>query len=122
MRAMLEGILDIEAEGSVLVRLHVQPGAGRSAVVGRHGDALKIRVAAPPAGGRANEAVLELLAAALGVKASDLELVGGAASRSKRVRVTGVEPDDVRKRLENAIGNAGPGSTVHRPQERRPGI
>jgi uncharacterized protein (TIGR00251 family) len=119
---MLEGILDIEAEGTVLVRLHVQPGAGRSAVVGRHGDALKVRVAAPPTGGRANEAVLELLAEVLGVKAADLELVGGASSRSKRVRVTGVEADDVRKRLENAVGNAGPGTTVHRPQERRPGI
>ncbi|MEY2478733.1 MAG: uncharacterized protein QOG87_4048 [Actinomycetota bacterium] len=119
---MLEGILDIEAEGTVLVRLHVQPGAGRAAVVGRHGDALKVRVAAPPTGGRANDAVLELLAEVLGVKAADLELVGGASSRSKRVRVTGVEPDDVRKRLENAVGNAGPGTTVHRPQERRPGI
>jgi uncharacterized protein (TIGR00251 family) len=119
---MLEGILDIEAEGTVLVRLHVQPGAGRSAVVGRHGDALKVRVASPPTGGRANEAVLELLAGALGVKATELELVSGASSRSKRVRVSGVEPDDVRKRLENAIGNAGPGTAVHRPQERRPGL
>lgn len=119
---MLEGILDIEAEGTVLLRLHVQPGAGRSAVVGRHGDALKVRVAAPPSGGRANEAVLELLAVVLGAKPADLELVSGASSRTKRVRVTGVEPDDVRKRLESAIGNAGPGATVHRPQERRPGI
>ena len=119
---MLEGILDIEAEGTVLLRLHVQPGAGRSAVVGRHGDAVKLRVAAPPTGGRANDAVLELLAESLGVKAGDLELVGGASSRSKRVRVTGLEADDVRKRLENAIGNAGPTSAVHRPQERRPGI
>lgn len=119
---MLEGILDIEAEGPVLLRLHVQPGAGRSAVVGRHGDAVKLRVAAPPTGGRANESVLELLAVTLGVKAGDLELVGGASSRSKRVRITGLEADDVRKRLENAIGNAGPSSAVHRPQEPRPGI
>jgi uncharacterized protein (TIGR00251 family) len=119
---MLEGILDIEAEGTVLLRLHVQPGAGRSAVVGRHGDALKLRIAAPPTGGRANDAVLELLGATLGLKPADLELVSGASSRSKRVRVTGLEADDVRKRLENAIGNAGPASAVHRPQERRPGI
>ena len=119
---MLDGILDIEAEGTVLLRLHVQPGAGRSAVVGRHGDAVKVRVAAPPTGGRANDAVLELLAETLGVKPGDLELTGGASSRSKRVRITGLEADDVRKRLENAIGNAGPSAAVHRPQERRPGI
>jgi uncharacterized protein (TIGR00251 family) len=113
---MLEGILDIEADGAVLLRLHVQPGAGRSAVVGRHGDALKVRVAAPPTGGRANDAVLALVAETLGVKGSDVELVGGGSSRSKRVRVKGVEADEVRKHLERAIGNAGGGPSVSGPQ------
>ena len=106
---MLDGIFDIEAEGTILLRLHVQPGAGRSAVVGRHGDALKVRVAAPPAGGRANEAVLELLATTLGVKQADVELVGGASSRTKRARVKGVEVADLERRLETAIANAGQG-------------
>ncbi|MDQ1375735.1 MAG: uncharacterized protein QOJ09_3073 [Actinomycetota bacterium] len=113
---MLEGILDIESDGAVLLRLHVQPGAGRSAVVGRHGDALKVRVAAPPTGGRANDAVLALIADTLGVKAADVELVGGDSSRSKRVRVKGVEADDVRKNLERAVGNAGPSRDVSGPQ------
>jgi len=112
---MLEGILDIESEGTVLLRLHVQPGAGRSAVVGRHGDALKVRVAAPPTGGRANDAVLGLLAETLGVKPADVELVSGASSRTKRVRVKGVEPDEVRKHLERAVGNAGQGPDVGGP-------
>jgi uncharacterized protein (TIGR00251 family) len=119
---MLEGIFDIEEEGTVLLRLHVQPGAGRSAVVGRHGDALKVRVAAPPEGGRANDAVLGLLGTILGVKPAELELVGGASSRSKRVRISGLEPDEVTKRLENGIGNVGPTSNVHRPQQGRPGL
>lgn len=113
---MLEGILDIEADGAVLLRLHVQPGAGRSAIVGRHGDALKVRVAAPPTGGRANDAVLALVADAVGAKPADVELVGGAASRSKRVRVKGVEADDLRKNLERAVGNAGGGPSVPGPQ------
>jgi uncharacterized protein (TIGR00251 family) len=113
---MLDGIFDIEKDGTVLLRLHVQPGAGRSAVVGRHGDALKVRVAAPPEGGRANDAVLGLLAETLGVKPAELELVGGASSRSKRVRIKGVEPEDVKKRLENAVGNAGHGRGVQSPK------
>ena len=113
---MLEGILDIESDGAVLLRLHVQPGAGRSAVVGRHGDALKVRVAAPPTGGRANDAVVALLAETVGAKPADIELVGGASSRTKRVRIKGVEPDELRKHLERAVGNAGQGPGVAGPQ------
>ena len=113
---MLEGIFDIEAEGTVLLRLHVQPGAGRSAIVGRHGDALKVRVAAPPSGGRANDAVLQLLASTLGVKGADVVLVGGASSRTKRVRIKGVEEDDLKRLLEAAVGNAGPGPGVQGSQ------
>ena len=106
---MLDGIFDIEAEDTVLLRLHVQPGAGRSAVVGRHGDALKVRVAAPPTGGRANDAVLEMLATTLGAKPADVELVGGASSRTKRIRVKGVEVADLERRLETAIASGGQG-------------
>ncbi len=76
--------------GGVLIDLRVQPGAGRNAVVGRHGDAIKVRVGAPPIGGRANEAVIDLLADTLGVKRADIEVVSGDNSRSKRVRVGGI--------------------------------
>ena len=93
----------------LLLRLHVQPGAGRSAVVGRHGDALKVKVGAPPEGGRANEAVLGLLASALGVDAAALTLESGATSRAKRDRIRGLGPDQLERRLEAAVtsGNAG---------------
>ena len=73
-------LYDDSPEGIVL-RVHVQPGAGRSAVVGRHGDALKVRVAAPPVDGRANEATRALLAEALGLPEADVELTAGPSSR-----------------------------------------
>ena len=62
---------DNEDNGTAVVRLHVQPGAGKTAVVGRHGDAVKVRVAAPPEGGRANDAVVVLMAATF-----DISVVG----------------------------------------------
>jgi uncharacterized protein (TIGR00251 family) len=78
-------------DGYVVVDVHVQPRAGRTAVVGRHGAALKLRVAAPPADGRANEATCELLARTLGVKGGAVSLVSGASSRTKRIRIDGVD-------------------------------
>lgn len=102
---------DVRSDGTVVLRLHVQPGARRSAVVGRHGDAVKVAVAAPPDRGRANEAVLELMAATLGVGRSAVELVAGTTSRSKRVAVVGVGPEAVRAALGNA---GGPGPVARR--------
>jgi uncharacterized protein len=99
-----------EVDGGVIVRVHVQPGAGRTAVVGRHGDALKVRVAAPPQDGRANEAAAALIADILGVAASSVELVSGPASRAKRFRVKGVEADDASTLLRTALdASAAPG-------------
>jgi uncharacterized protein (TIGR00251 family) len=83
--------VDVDASGDVVVTVHVQPGARRDAVVGRHGDALKVRVTAPPVGGRANQAVLRLVAAALGVPTASVEVASGASSRRKRLRITGVD-------------------------------
>ena len=101
-------------DGSFTLSIHAQPGAGRTAVVGRHGDALKVRVAAPPERGRANEALAALLAEEFGVKAGDVELVSGPASRSKRFRIAGVDPEEVPKVLERLLsgGNASGGPAV----------
>lgn len=103
---------DAEELSTIVLRVHVQPAAGRTAVSGRYGDALKVRVAAPPVGGRANDACAGLLAELLGVPAAAIELVGGPASRSKRFRIPGVDPAQVSRRLEDAIAEAGsrPGS------------
>ncbi len=78
------------SEGGVItLTLHVQPGAKRSEVVGLHGDALKIRLAAPPVEGRANDALLHFLADAFGVPRRNVELRQGEQSRHKTVRVSG---------------------------------
>ncbi len=99
-------------DGHVVVDVHVQPQSGRTAVVGRHGAALKLRVAAPPRDGRANEAACALLARTLGVAPSAVSLVSGATSRSKRLKVEGIDGPDTATALERAISeaNAGPGN------------
>jgi uncharacterized protein (TIGR00251 family) len=101
----LSDLYDVE-EGAVVLHVHVQPGAGRGAVVGRHGDSLKIRVAAPPVDGRANDAAVALLAEALEVKARDVELVSGQRSRVKRFRVRGVTAEEVDVQLRLALDAA----------------
>jgi uncharacterized protein (TIGR00251 family) len=96
------------SDDGVVLRVHTQPGAGRSAVMGRHGGALKVKVAAPPVEGRANEAVVELLVRTLGIKPSQVELLSGGSSRSKRFKLEGVTPELVDAALEQAL--AGPTS------------
>ena len=93
-------------DGAAVVRVHVQPGAGRSAVVGRHGSALKLRVAAPPVGGKANAAAGELLASTFGVKEKDVELVAGEKSRLKRYRVQGVDLEEIDGTLRRVLADA----------------
>jgi uncharacterized protein len=79
--------------------LRVVPGVGKPGVVGRYGEAWRLRVSAPPERGRANEAALELLAQTLGVAATNLRLVAGRASRDKVVEVSGLAADEAERRL-----------------------
>ena len=73
----------------LILSVYVQPGASRAGIVGLHGDALKVRVTAPPEGGRANQAVARLLACRLDVGHKRIAVQQGAASRHKLLRVTG---------------------------------
>lgn len=79
------------ADGSVSLSLHVQPGAKRTEFAGLHGDALKLRLAAPPVDGKANAALQVFLAQCLGVPRSAVSLISGETSRHKVVRVVGVD-------------------------------
>ena len=77
---------------AVIVTVHAQPGAKSPGVAGAHGDALKIRVSAPPVDGKANRAIAESLARSLGVPSSHVSLLSGETSRRKRFRLEGVDP------------------------------
>jgi uncharacterized protein len=78
-------------EGGVRLRILAQPRASRSKVVGEHGGALKIALAAPPVDGAANEALVAFLAELLGIPRRQVSLVSGHASRRKTVEVAGVD-------------------------------
>jgi uncharacterized protein len=82
---------------STRLRLRVSPGSGRAAIVGRHGDGWKVRVTEPPEHGRANDAVLRLLADALSVPRDTLTLVSGHGGRDKIIELTGLDPARGRK-------------------------
>ena len=75
------------------LRVKAVPGAKRDEIVGALGDRLKLRVSQPPEGGRANEAIRELLAARLGVALREIEIVQGAANPQKTVRIRGMAAD-----------------------------
>ena len=86
------------------LKVHVQPGASRTEVAGRHGDAIKVRLAAPPVDGRANEALLHFLAERLGLPVRAVTLVRGGSSRTKTVDIEGIDPDEVSRVLLAEIG------------------
>lgn len=83
--------------GVLTLTLHIQPGAKRTDVAGLHGEALKIRLAAPPIEGRANEALLKFIAETFGVPLRQVELKQGGQSRHKVVAISGstVEPESL---------------------------
>ncbi len=80
-------------------RVRAVPGARRTALVGVHGDALRVAVREVAEGGRANAALVVVLAETLGVARAAVRIVSGASSRDKRVVVGGVAPEGVRTRL-----------------------
>jgi len=81
------GWLSETADGGLILSLHVQPNARRTEFCGMHGEAMKLRLAAPPVDGKANSALLAFLAEFCDLPKSAVELVGGASSRAKRVRL-----------------------------------
>jgi hypothetical protein len=89
---------------STRVRLRVSPGAKSAQVVGRHGEAWKVRVAAPPEGGRANDAVVRLLAETLSLPRDAVTLVSGHGARDKIVQLAGLDPTQIERRLSSAAG------------------
>lgn len=89
-------------DGGVRLQLHIQPRASTTEIAGVHGDALKIRLAAPPVDGAANEALIRFLAERLGVPRAAVMLIAGLSGRRKLVEARGVGIEDARFRLGTA--------------------
>ena len=96
-------ILSQEPSGRALL-LHIKavPGAKRDEIVGALGDRLKVRVSQPPEGGKANGAIVALIAEALGIKPGDIEIVSGHGGPTKTLRIAGVSLGDAAARFHIA--------------------
>jgi len=88
-----------EKDGSLTFSARVVPRAKRNQIMGVKGGILKVRIAAPPVKGKANEALVEFLAQALGVRKWQVEIVSGQRTRNKTLRVRGLSEEETRQRL-----------------------
>lgn len=103
---MTDAVVQETAEGAVLT-VHVQPKAARTEQVGLHGGAVKIRVAAPPVGGAANDEVCRYLAGCLDIPKTSVVLVAGHGSRRKRILLKGMTAS----RVQTVLALPGPSAT-----------
>ncbi len=92
------------AGGGIYLDVYVQPRARKGAIVGWHGEALKVAVTASPVRGRANEELLSTIARVLGTRRGDITLVKGRSGRRKRLFIDGVSEEAARRRIEEALG------------------
>lgn len=92
-----------EKDGAVRLHAHVQPRAARSEVVGEFGDAVKIRIAAPPVEGEANAELERFIARLVGVAKSQVQVVSGASSKQKVIAIDGTSIEVVTTALERAL-------------------
>jgi uncharacterized protein (TIGR00251 family) len=90
-------------DGGIVINVRVIPRAGRSGVAGTRGEALLVRVNAPPVAGAANRELVEVIAAALAVPKSAVSVVGGELGRDKRVRVAGIDRTTAELRLATVL-------------------
>lgn len=94
-------------DGGITIAVRVVPGASRTKLAGLHAGALRIAVAAPPEGGKANEELVDFLAQLFEVRRGDVCLVRGQTNRDKVIAIAGVEPGAVRKRIALLLTAAG---------------
>src|SRR5262245_8218105 len=100
---MHTALYTVNDDGSVELHVHAQPGAGRTELPGRHGDALKVRLAVPPEHGRANTALGSVLADTFGLATKDVTIVSGEKSRTKRFRLAVEDVDAFATRLDDVV-------------------
>lgn len=89
--------------GAIILNVHVMPRAHRNEVVGVSGDAVRVRLTAPPVEGKANKVLVDFLAEELGIPRSSIEIVGGLSSRNKKVRLRGVTRTQIEKMVKKDL-------------------
>lgn len=97
------GLLRPLTDTSFILNVHVQPKASANRIAGLHADALKICITAPPVDGKANKAIISFLAQFFSLPKSSIHIDGGQHSRSKRVRVSGLSPNEAREKLSEIL-------------------
>ncbi len=90
----------MSARTETVIRIKLLPKSSRNQVVGREGDHFKVKVTAPPVEGRANKALIELLAKKLGVSKSHIEIISGKSSRLKSIRIDGLSIEEITRKVE----------------------
>ncbi len=91
--------MDGISDESTIVRVKVQPRASRDEITGSEEGLVKVKVTAPPVGGKANKALKQLLARRLGISKGRVEILSGERSREKRVQISGIAPEEMWRRL-----------------------
>lgn len=99
------GLAMQEKDGSLTFPVRVVPRAKKNEIVGVEGGVLRVRIAAPPVRGKANEVLVEFLAQALGVRKRQVEIIRGQRARNKTIRVRGLSEREARKKLRNLIAS-----------------
>lgn len=90
-----------DKDGAVTIKLRIQPRASRTEMVGEHNGAIKLRVAAPPVDGKANDECRRFLAKLLKVGATSIEIISGDSSRDKVIRVSNISARQVLEALDS---------------------
>lgn len=105
-------MLDLnEKDGAVTLRIRVQPRARRTEIVGEHAGALKLKIAAPPVDGKANEECRRFLAKLLGVSTGSVEILSGESSRDKVVRIDKTSAERINAALSRLLSQEAFGAT-----------
>lgn len=97
---MFDSIIKISDMDAVKLQVKVVPGASRSRVAGRYGDGVKVQVSAAPERGKANGAVIEVLANWLDVKAAQIAIISGQTQPRKTVTISGISQETIKNKLE----------------------
>jgi len=93
-------VLDIVTTNSgIILSIRTQPGSSKNRIIGEYGGRLKLAVTAAPEKGKANKAVIELLADTLHINESSIQIISGESSRDKRLMIEGLTPEDIKSLL-----------------------